>query len=653
MPSLARLKTASTVIGIVAWLPAAAAAQPLAAPVREPALRLAAISPGSIDGVVLDDKGTPVAGAMVSAIGAATSVSVSDERGHFEFAALAPGGYLVRAHHAGYLGSVGQMVDVRANVRAASSLVLRRNGESHPVLAAGVGPIPVEGVREERAGTHPPAVSGTSGSAEAPAAAAPPDDLSETAWRIRHARRGVLKDATFADQVLDDSEPGEFFVPVALLGRVVGSPARAATSFLADTSFSGQLNLFTTSSFDAPQQLFSGANAARGIAYVRVGAPAGPNADWMVRGALSEADITSWIVAGSYAARVPARHQYDIGMSYATQRYDGGNPLALRDVADGSRNAGAVYAFDKFAVSRAVALEYGMRYAQYDYLDSGALVSPRVELTVAPADGLRIRAAASRTAHAAGAEEFQPPGDAGIWLPPQRTFSSLEPGVGFPAERTTHAAVDVERSIGASALGFGAFRQDVEDQLVTVFGAEMPSEPIAKLGHYLVGTAGDASAAGYRASFRTAIADRVQGSVVYSVVRASLEAPADARYLVLVAPSALRRGTERIHDLSTTIEADVPETATRVLVLYKMSNGFARPSSARSGSGAAGPVLDSRFDVQVRQSLPFLDFSSARWEMLVAIRSFFREAAADQSVYGELLAIRTPKRIVGGVTVNF
>jgi hypothetical protein len=57
--------------------------------------------------------------------------------------------------------------------------------------------------------------------------------------------------------------------------------------------------------------------------------------------------------------------------------------------------------------------------------------------------------------------------------------------------------------------------------------------------------------------------------------------------------------------------------------------------------------------VQVRQSLPFLDFSSAKWEMLLAVRSFFRETAADQSVYGELLSVRTPKRIVGGVTVHF
>jgi hypothetical protein len=86
------------------------------------------------------------------------------------------------------------------------------------------------------------------------------------------------------------------------------------------------------------------------------------------------------------------------------------------------------------------------------------------------------------------------------------------------------------------------------------------------------------------------------------------------------------------------------------LVLYRVSNGFAQAiSEAESGDR----MLDYRFDVQVRQSLPFLDFTSARFEMLVAVRNFFREMAADQSVYDELLVVRPPKRIMGGLTLHF
>ena len=49
----------------------------------------------------------------------------------------------------------------------------------------------------------------------------------------------------------------------------------------------------------------------------------------------------------------------------------------------------------------------------------------------------------------------------------------------------------------------------------------------------------------------------------------------------------MRASTERIHDVSTSIEANVPETATRVLVLYRVSNGFARSAGPTSRIGRA------------------------------------------------------------------
>jgi hypothetical protein len=48
-----------------------------------------------------------------------------------------------------------------------------------------------------------------------------------------------------------------------------------------------------------------------------------------------------------------------------------------------------------------------------------------------------------------------------------------------------------------------------------------------------------------------------------------------------------------------------------------------------------------------------MNFSNARWEMLLAVRNFFRENGTEQSVYDELLVIRPPKRVVGGVTLRF
>ena len=637
--------TASSALGglVLLCLPGIAGAQ--GAPQMQAVTHIASVAPGSIHGSVLDEKGAPVVGAMVSALGTTTAFAVSDRGGRFELRTLSPGPYLVRAYLSGFVASRGQLVDVHPSARASSSIALRHaspvaSAAAYPVLAAGMGAPSGDAAAQptDAGGTSDP--SGVSGN----------DDHGEIAWRLRHARRGILKDATLPGEFLAGDGAGEsnVFGQPDLLDRTVGSPARLAANFFAGTPFSGQVNLLTTGSFDSPQQLFKVDNYSRGIAYLALGAPVGEHADWTVRAALTQGDIASWIVAGEYTTRAPARHRYDLGLSYSTQRYDGGNFAALQGVTDGSRNAGALFGFDTFSITPAITLTYGGRYARYDYLEGQSLISPRVALTVEPAEHFRVSTVLSSRAVAPGAEEFMPRLDTGIWLPPQRTFSSLATGQPLEAERTTHMELEVERDIAAATVSLRAFRQHVADQLVTLFGIERPGAATA-VGHYFLSNSGDADASGLSAGVRDAFARGVHGSVEYSTTRAHLAPAGDVAYMLLVAPSAVRAERERIHDVATAIDAVVPETSTRVIVLYRVSNAFAHAGVGNSQA----PALDSRFDVQVRQSLPFMDFSSAKWEMLVAVRNFFRETAADQSIYDELLVVRPPKRIVGGLTLKF
>ena len=110
--------------------------------------RVASLASGSIGGVVQDEKGAPIPGAMVSALGAKTATAVTDRGGRFEIRTLTPGPYLVRAHITGYVGSRGQIVEVRASARTSSSIALRHASAvaptpsvpaTLPVLAAGLG----------------------------------------------------------------------------------------------------------------------------------------------------------------------------------------------------------------------------------------------------------------------------------------------------------------------------------------------------------------------------------------------------------------------------------------------------------------------------------------------------------------------------------
>jgi hypothetical protein len=84
-----------------------------------------------------------------------------------------------------------------------------------------------------------------------------------------------------------------------------------------------------------------------------------------------------------------------------------------------------------------------------------------------------------------------------------------------------------------------------------------------------------------------------------------------------------------------------------VYAAYRLSTGFASPAAE-----ADDAELDARFDVQVSQRLPFLAFTNAQWEVLFAVRNLFREFDAG-AFYDELLVVRPPKRIVGGLLVRF
>ena len=112
--------------------------------------------------------------------------------------------------------------------------------------------------------------------------------------------------------------------------------------------------------------------------------------------------------------------------------------------------------------------------------------------------------------------------------------------------------------------------------------------------------------------------------------------------------SAARAATERIHDLTTTIETDIPETATRLWAVYRLNSGYAEADGLD-----ATPGLGGRFDVQVNQRLPFVPLGDAEWELLIAVRSLFRTSLDGASLYDELLVVRPPKRIVGGLMIRF
>ena len=613
---------------------AAAGAAPASAQLRtqpQPIAQVAALPQAELYGAVLDDHGEPLAGAVVSALGSTTAFAVSDSDGRFAFRNLPYGPYLVRAHLQGYLPARARLIQVNRVSNAAATVVLTRRADGDrpaPVLAAGVGPAEMAAGSDDEAETH---------------------DHGEVAWRLRHLKRSVLKDAATglieaagaSGSFLDDSLGG--------LGRVVvGSPARLATSLLAEVPWNGQFDLLTTTSFDRPQDLLSMQTwLPRGVAFLSIEAPTS-SGHWAMRGAMTQGDLSSWLVAGSYQ-RAPAAHRYDAGLSYGMQRYLGGNADALAAVSEGGRNVGAIYGYDDWTINPRLTVSYGAKYARYDYLAQQALLSPRASVTVTPSvnDSFKVRAAVSRRMAAPGAEEFIPP-TSGPWLPPERTFSPVSSSHGFVPEQVDHVEVAAEREwAGQIVTGVRAFRQTVDDQIVTLFGVVRPGTAAARRGHYYVASAGDVDARGWGVSMSRTTAAGIRASIDYTNIRSTwVRRSPDAEALALVAVSVLRDNGERVHDLTTSVESTLPVTETKVFAVYRINSRF-----ADAGAAVAGP--EARFDIQINQLLPFLNFSGAQWEMLVAVRSLFSDDLLDASIYDELLVVRSPKRVVGGVTVRF
>jgi len=613
--------------------PAMSVAQVAPRPASSSVPQVASLAAIELRGTVVDERLQPLAGVVISALGGTSAFAVSDRSGHFVLRDLPAGPYLVRAHLQGYTPTRARIVQVTTASRDISIALTKVTGKSDEpqVLQAGV--------------------AGVDGDAESTAGEADTEDHSELAWRLRHIRRSVLRDVDTG--VLPAVNEGSFMEDsLGALAKALGNPVRYASDFISDLPLNGQINLLTSTSFDRPQNLFSLQNGLpNSVAFVTLTAPT-TTGKWDVRGGTTQGDLSSWIVAGSYSWQpVGSSHSYHAGLSYAMQRYLGGNADALAAMADGRRNAGEMYAFDRWAITSRLDVSYGARYARYDYLANETLFSPKASVTVTPLPrgSLRVRGTMSRREIAPGAEEFLLP-STGIWAPPGRTFSPVSMRVGFHPEQINHLEVAAEQPLAKDiVVGMRVFRQQVNDQLVTLFGVSLPSTAGANLGHYYVGNAGDVDARGWGVSVSRTVADAIHASIDYTQTDAEWLRPSmGSARVALVMPSAIRRQFEQLRDLTTSIESDVPRLDTRVFVIYKVNSGFTRPYAT-----TLQPQVASRFDVEVSQALPFLNFSSARWEMIVAVRNLFHEDVLDASVYDELQVVRPPKHVVGGVTVRF
>src|SRR5262245_35897729 len=210
MARLTGFVAAAAILGLTA---ASASAQAPFKPVQQQAHLML----GSIQGVVVDDRGGPLPGAMVSAFGITSVVTHTDNRGRFVLQPLPSGQYVLRVIHSGFVATRREGIRVGTSTSEIDRIQLRRATiedatlSGRPILAAGMSALPT--------GDNPNA--GDS------------DNHTETAWRLRHVKRGVLKQdgsvVSVADAAADQDIPGTD--APSIFGRAFDNAANLATSF--------------------------------------------------------------------------------------------------------------------------------------------------------------------------------------------------------------------------------------------------------------------------------------------------------------------------------------------------------------------------------------------------------------------------------------
>ena len=206
----------------------------------------------------------------------------------------------------------------------------------------------------------------------------------------------------------------------------MGSAANLATSLFTDFPFSGEVNFLTTGAV-APGAVLSATAFPRGVAYLAIGAPTS-GGDWAIRAAMSEGDLSSWIVAGSFTSKPdPASTRYSSGCPTARRNTSAAIRRRSPRSTDGSRNVGEIYAFDRWTChpgARARLRRAATRTTTISQRSRPAEPARRVHARSRPqARASARRRAAHDRAGRRGVPRARP--RPGPWLPPERTFAPL------------------------------------------------------------------------------------------------------------------------------------------------------------------------------------------------------------------------------------
>ena len=558
-----------------------------------------------LQGQVQDEVGEPIVGAVISVFGKnliqGALIAVSDEVGQFQVSAMPPGIYRLRAYLSGFLPSAYARVVIKEGMEQVGSIMMSLTTTDGPDGSKA----PVEDDRERA--------------------------LAELRWLLQHADRNVLRDE-------------EWSIPVVAL-ELESGPELA----FRDASIGGEFGV-RVAAFDDGLNEFPGAGAGLDgrLAYARLFIP-NENQDghWLVSAQVLESALSSWAGRAEYKKATAGNHHLSAGVTYGNYLYGDLDDFRPPEAALSFRQMGArsiewfgsVYASDTFEIGSA-SIHAGVAYEHYSFLDKSGYVSPTHGAHLFP--GLRCEDARSRIGRLSRACTWRRghrPVVAGGFFGCLRSRDGKTLVSQGPGARGVSSSVSERQLSERTRVAVRMFQENAVDQLAKVYTKDHANMEGA--GHFTVRNNGDFRPRGVGLSVSQRFG-ATEGSVAYTFGMGRALKPLNF---------ATALPDEEIHDLTTQLATSIDRTQTRVQAAYRF---ISHPIFAPGGRGfAAGSKLDTRFNIQVYQLLPFVGWDGTSWEVMVAVRNLFYEDFESASFLDEMAVIHAPRRVLGGVTVRF
>lgn len=552
---------------------------------------------GGLVGWVEDTRGTPVAGVVISlfgkGVGAAGLVTLSDNAGRFFLPSLPAGSYTLRALAAGHLPAPARQVTVLPDRDSTFTVSLTP-------------------VQREQAGADTAEAAAEEGSATS----------RELRWLLRHKRRSVLEDRGAAPS--DDG---------ALAAEAAAVSAHLAP-WLSDLAGTVEVMANPAGVGVASMPLgFQG--APESFSLVRLKGRIAGSGSWSLGGLVADSGSTTWRTAAEFIIEPGGGHEIQAGSGYGTRLLQ---PLVSGD-REGrldNRTVGAIFVQDRWQAAEQVAVTAGARFSYIGFLEDRNHLDPFTAVELKPDDRTRIRGTVS-------SRTLVPGGDlltlSVLGSAPAMAFAAMDEHL--RPERSMRYELVMDQTLGHATLSARAFYEGVQDQLVNAFGGPRSERSLR------IVNGGAVSARGMGITLARRFGDSFQGSVTYTYGHSWRRDPlvvAEAGTL----PELFAYRDADFHDLVTRVETFIDWSDTRVIAFYRL-NRLAPEAAGRKASALA----NARFDVQLRQGLPFLGgLTRADWEFLLAVRNLFYETS-EGATLDEVAVLNPPKRVLGGISVRF